>query len=304
MNTKNTQHDYDKLLLQAVDNNDIEAVNSILPFLPFANDFSSQTFRTVEKAIQLGHLDIVQTLLPVVDPTLENSFLLQWAAECGQLPIVECLLPASNSTDYSKALGSATGEGHFDVVKLLVPFIDPKELLEPLYLSAMCNRRKIFKFILPLVDCSANNSYALRLAARFGFSDVIQDLIPKSDPKAENSEALRWAVKNGHIKIVNLLLEHSDPKANNSEALRCAAGAGNTELVELLIPGSDPKARDSQALKLAVWDRHTKCVKLLIPVSDAKTNNSQALKIAVSNRNEEIINQDVQQNPNANKRKI
>ena len=72
----------------------------------------------------------------------------------------------------------------------------------------------------------------------------IKQLIKEgADPKADNSYALRWAAKNGHLEIVKLLLPVSDPKANESVALRWAAENWHlVEMVKLVLPVSDPKA--------------------------------------------------------------
>ena len=155
-------------------------------------------------------------------------------------------------------------------------------------------RRKItLEIIKELIDegayPKADDSRALREAARNGHLELVKFLLPLSDPKAFNSSALRWAARNGHLEIVKLLLPVSDPKAENSEALRSAALNGHLEIVKLLLPVSDPKARNSDALRLAALNGHLEIVKLLLPVSDPKAYDSYALRYAAIYGHLEIV---------------
>ena len=106
-------------------------------------------------------------------------------------------------------------------------------------------------------------------AAYMGSPAEMERLIAEgADPKADDSEALRLAARNGHLECVKLLIPHSDPATNDSAALRWAANYGHLECVKLLIPYSDPKADGSAALRRAAEEGHLECVRELIPYSD------------------------------------
>lgn len=105
-------------------------------------------------------------------------------------------------------------------------------------------------------------------ASRNGNVAAVKRLIPKSDPTAQESFALRLAAYNGYTEIVELLIPVSDPKALDNRALQIAANNGHLECVKLLIPVSDPKAHNSCALQLAAQNGHTEIIELLIPNSN------------------------------------
>ena len=88
---------------------------------------------------------------------------------------------ANPKADDSEALRRAAGNGHLEVVKLLLPVSDPK----------------------------ARDSEALRWAAENGHLEIVKLLLPVSDPKANDGLALRLAARNGHLEIVKLLKEYA-----------------------------------------------------------------------------------------------
>jgi hypothetical protein len=53
--------------------------------------------------------------------------------------------------------------------------------------------------LIPVSDPKAYNSFALRLAANNGHTEIVKLLIPVSDCKDVDSDALRWAASNGHV---------------------------------------------------------------------------------------------------------
>lgn len=115
---------------------------------------------------------------------------------------------------------------------------------------------------------AAEDSFALGIAARVGYTDCVRLLLPLSDPLDLNSAALRVASRFGHTDCVELLIPVSDTRLDKSAALRYAAANGHAECVQRLIPVSDPLVHGSNALRLAVQCGHIECVKLLEPVSD------------------------------------
>jgi len=147
-----------------------------------------------------------------INPKIDDSFPLRWAAKKGYTEIVKLLIPVSDPKICdSEALRNAAENGHTEIVKLLIPVSDPK----------------------------AYDSEALKLAAGNGHTEIVKLLIPVSDPKMDNSEALRWTAEYGHIKAVKLLIPVSDVKAQNNYAIKYAAKNGHFDIVKLLIPVSE-----------------------------------------------------------------
>jgi hypothetical protein len=59
------------------------------------------------------------------------------------------------------------------------------------------------------VDPSADDNYAVRLAAQRGHLAVVERLLQdeRVDPSADDNYAVRWAAQNGHLAVVDRLLE-------------------------------------------------------------------------------------------------
>jgi hypothetical protein len=59
------------------------------------------------------------------------------------------------------------------------------------------------------VDPSADDNYAVRLAAQNGHLAVVERLLQdeRVDPSADNNDAVRMAARNGHLAVVDRLLE-------------------------------------------------------------------------------------------------
>jgi len=89
------------------------------------------------------------------------------------------------STDNNYAIRWASGNGHLEVVRLLLS--DPR------------------------VDPSVNNNYAIRRASENGHTKIVRLLLvdPRVDPSANNNYAIRRASGNGHLEVVRLLLDCS-----------------------------------------------------------------------------------------------
>ena len=73
-----------------------------------------------------GRKEIVQLLIPVLDPKAWESRALRWAAMKGHKECVELLIPVSDpKANDSEALRLAAANGHKEIVELLVPASDP-----------------------------------------------------------------------------------------------------------------------------------------------------------------------------------
>ena len=96
----------------------------------------------------------------------------------------------------------------------------------------------IVKQLLPQIDPSIQNNYAIRYAAENGYPDVVELLLKDSrvDPSAHYNWAIRWAALNGHKDVVELLLRINtvDPFAEDNWAIKWAAEYGHKDIVEVL----------------------------------------------------------------------
>lgn len=126
---------------------------------------------------QKGLLAEVLRLIPLTDPTADNSEALAQAARHGHTDCVEALIPVSDvGADNSFALWIAANQGHSDCVAVLIPHSRPKD----------------------------GHCRALKTAARFGHVDCVEILQTQHSQK-ERIEALLMAVTSHHRDCVEAL---------------------------------------------------------------------------------------------------
>jgi len=129
------------------------------------------------EAAQKGDLTAVLGLIPLSDPTSDNSEALAQAARHGHTDCVEALIPVSDvGADNSFALWIAANQGHRDCVAVLIPYSRPKD----------------------------GHCRALKTAARFGHVDCVEILQTQHSQK-ERIEALLMAVTGNHRDCVEAL---------------------------------------------------------------------------------------------------
>jgi ankyrin repeat protein len=166
-----------------------------------------------------------------------------WAAQAGNLELVQCLLVEGAQVDVATPSGftplllAALG-GHADVVQhLLMKGADPEA-------------------------CISRSGFTALLVASFhGFADVVRHLVKKrvnlEVRSADGSTALHLAAEKGHAAVVQLLLAGgSSPNAvsqrDGSAALHKAAFMNKPAVVWLLLrSGADPQLRDGKGLTAA-----------------------------------------------------
>lgn len=128
------------------------------------------------------------------------------------------------------------------------------------------------------------SKWALQVAAKHGFLNVVKSLLKKGVDPSVPVEGLGLAVisasKNGHHKIVKLLLEDPrvDPTVQRNAAVYLASENGHDKVVELLLAWRPSKSDvygeklgidfinnyNGMALKAASEKGHEKVVKLLL----------------------------------------
>jgi Ankyrin repeats (3 copies) len=192
-----------------------------------------------------GDIQSLNILMPLFDPTFNDSQALGAAVESGSLECCARLLPFSKPlARKSSAFRTAAALGHLAIVHLLAPFSNHADL----------------------------DSDALRSAAAAGHADVVRFLLTSglSEPTVRDSVALRHAARDGHIEIVTMLRPFSTQPNALTAALREAAARGHTEIVAELLPFCDATTENSIALRKAAAGGHGDVVQLLLPLSDSK----------------------------------
>ena len=277
---------YDRALCAAAAYGQIECVQKLL------HNGGAKLLRqkcwALEKAVANGHKNVVELLLTVTDPNLIHNGGLHVAVKHNRKDLVELLLPLSDMhVDKGRALETAARCGYTDIVAVLLTKCDPSvngseavvlatEHRHTEIVRLLCNVSKIegsehaqsaivhaiknndmecFSLLLPTCWPDANQSKALRLAAKMGLTACVQSLLPISNARDHHSEALYNAAHNGHADIVAMLLPVSDAKAQRSQALSGALHGGHWECVRLLIPHSDPESAEYAQQQYALMAR-------------------------------------------------
>ena len=163
----------------------------------------------------LADLEMVELLLPLVDPSANNNEAFYYASQSGYVAVVDRLLADTRvdpSANHNEAVFIASHNGYVAVVDRL--------------LQALC------------VDPSAANNRALCSAVYYGHLAVVERLLAdeRVNPSAEDNYAIRWASSRGHLAIVKRLLadERVDPTACDNQAIKWASMNDRLDVVELL----------------------------------------------------------------------
>jgi ankyrin repeat protein len=141
----------------------------------------------------INNLEIVDKLLPFVDPSAGNNKAIRESSEKGCVAVVDRLLAdprVDPSVDINCAIRVASQKGHLAVVTRLLQ----DERVNP----------------------SVDNNSAIRWASFNGHVAVVDRLLQARDasgrlcvdPSAKDNEAIRWASANGHVAVVELLKAH------------------------------------------------------------------------------------------------
>ena len=129
---------------------------------------------------------------------------------------------------------------------------------------------EIVKSLLPHVDPSANDNYAIRLASHYGQFEVVKILLAdkRVDPSADDNFAIRWASRYGHLEVVKILLldKRVDPCVCHNFAIQMASHNGHLEVVKILLadPRVNPSADNNWAIRKASENGHHEVVEILL----------------------------------------
>lgn len=116
------------------------------------------------------------------------------------------------------------------------------------------------------VDLHADNDFALRLAAKGGYLDVIKYLVEqKADIRVDNDYVLCCAAMNGHLEIIKYLVKlGANIHAWSECPLRFAASNGHPEVVKYFAElGSNIHACCDDSLYSATKNGHLEVVEYL-----------------------------------------
>lgn len=172
--------DLSNLFFESIDN--IEMVELLLPFV----DPSAEGNKAIWLAVENGNVAVVDRLLedPRVDPSAEGNNTICLAADYGNLAMVDRLLAdprVDPSAECNEAICVAAEEGHMAIVDRLLA--DPR------------------------FDPSRKYNRAIVRASYYGHTAVVKRLLedPHIDPEISDNQAIRNASCNGHYAIVKLL---------------------------------------------------------------------------------------------------
>lgn len=276
----------------------------------------AQNGKTLYKAVQGGHLDIVKYILsipfPEVEPFTNNMSTLYQdmfvlAAKYNHLNVLKYLMNYGgiNSRTYMKsALFTAASEGHSRVVRYL----------KKLYLSHDYEGERPSIGTTPLPQ-------AFLKAAEHGHTEVLRDLLGTSlNPsgtstaldtthieyyiKYNDYQALRLAAAGGHLNAVKCLLTAPFPSKIDTldcEAFRLAASHGHLPVVTYFLEEFpekvNPAILDSKAFRLAASHGHLPVVQYLhqyTPIHgewrvNIHARNDEALRLAAAHGHLEVV---------------
>ena len=186
-------------------------------------------------AITHGRHDLVELILQYVDPTINDNFAINTAAN-GNEEMMRVLLRDRRITQCNRAFEIASVSGHAKIVRMLMDYG---------------------------VDPAMGGNYAIKVAATYGHTDVVVELL--KDPRVDCMQAFSNACVYRHTDVVAELLKDPrvDPAVNNNYAIKSAASTGNKIIVELLLLDARTSAH-IEALKYASHGDKLEVVELLL----------------------------------------
>tara|TARA_R110002110_G_scaffold360053_1_gene569875 strand:- start:16964 stop:18232 length:1269 start_codon:yes stop_codon:yes gene_type:complete len=258
-----------ELLIQAVKDNDLEAVNLLIEK---GADVTAQENAAVIWAAENGHLEVVNRLIKAgADVTARENLAIIGAARNGHLELFNRLIEAgANVTGRDNlAIIGAAENGHLEVVNRLIE---------------------------AGADVTARENLAIIWAAEYGHLEVSNRLIKAgADVTARENEAIIWAARYGHLAMINRLIEAgADVTARGNLAIIVAAGNGHLAVVNRLIEaGADVNAQDAlgnSAIIGAAGNGYLAVVNRLIEAgADVTARNNYAMTLATIGNQLQVV---------------
>jgi ankyrin repeat protein len=288
--------------------------------------FAMQNSPLVDAARDGNLLQVMILLAQGMNPEQENqqgTTALIWAAERGNLPLVELLIRDGAKINYfsngrnATALILAAENGRLDVVRALLKNDADVDLanqqgMTPLYMA--CHNGHLAVALLLIENKASINHPAttgttpLIIAAQKGFSPIETLLLNKGVPINQQNNAgftaLMMAAAHRHLTSVEVLLGRgANPNlcaldsANRLSALYLAAQNGYPRIAELLLKHGAlvdlANIRNVTPLLIACEFNHAEVVKILLrnhaQPNAQSTRGTTALIISTINENIEII---------------
>lgn len=104
----------------------------------------------LDEAIGAGNIHNVMQYIPLADPNYLPKGL-WWAATCGFTEAVEAFIAVCDpTTDNSRALCSAAGEGHIHCVRVLLPVSNPNDYSLALFEALLTQQSEVVELLCPL----------------------------------------------------------------------------------------------------------------------------------------------------------
>jgi ankyrin repeat protein len=221
-------------------------------------------------------------------------------------------LPSRNTQHGRTLVSFAAGEGHEDIVKLLLEkgfeadSKDSRSDRGPLWWAISQGQGAVVKLLLEKgVDADWKDwggMTALSWAAYFGHVATVKLLLDQgvdADTKDNASRTpLMWAADFEHKAVVKVLLENLEKRVDARKLLSWAAEKGYKVIVTLLLENNnvDPDPKDEEGrtpLSFAAKAGHEAVVKLLLAIgvdADSKDNHGRTpLSFAVENEHEAVV---------------
>lgn len=226
--------------------------------------------RHICKAASEGNVKIVRELLKLdsINPGCDENYPIYVAAENGHSDVVKLLLnhpkvdPTSNS---NRAIKFAVIKRNLNAAKVLLEDKRVFNTLDPSVLfttACVCGIPTLAEKLLPQVDPSKEENYAITKAASDGHLDLVKVLLSdkRVNPAAKNNRALRRACKNHHKEVVIELLKDPrvDPSASNNKAIKRACKKNDLDILAGILdhPNTNEDAINAALDSAGFWTKH------------------------------------------------
>ena len=188
--------------------------------------------------------DLIASLLPYVDPTIGDQYIIKDACENGQIAVVKILLTDDRvDPSYTHVLDENEEEIYHSSYPSHSAFT----------LSVLMDHSEIVSILLkdPRVNPKSDDSWCVLIAATNNCIKTMKVLIKdgRIDPSVRGNLALSRAIKKGYTEIAKLLLKDSrvDICSNSYRPLRKAMKHKNKTMIKLLLSDDRIKPKNNSS---------------------------------------------------------